>query len=90
MVIHDPQAGGKLKEQRPDLEVVDTIEEALSGAEVTMLLTEWKQFRELDPAAVKSIVKTPVIVDGRNVLDPRAWSEAGWDYHGIGRGVSIW
>ncbi len=90
VVIHDPQAGEKLKEQRPDLEVVDTIEEALSGAEVTMLLTEWKQFRELDPAAVKSIVKTPVIVDGRNVLDPRAWSEAGWDYHGIGRGVSIW
>lgn len=90
VVIHDPQAGAKLREQRPDLDVVDTIEEALAGAEVTMLLTEWQQFRDLDPVATKEFVATPVIIDGRNVLDPRAWTDAGWDYHGMGRGVSVW
>lgn len=90
VVIHDPEAGQKLRHQRPDLDVVDTIDEALTGAEVTMLLTEWKQFRDMDPETTKNLVKSPVIVDGRNVLDPKTWTDAGWDYHGIGRGVSQW
>lgn len=90
VVIHDPEAGEKLRQQRPDLDVVDTIDEALTGAEVTMLLTEWKQFRDMDPETTKNLVKSPVIVDGRNVLDPKTWTDAGWEYHGIGRGVSQW
>ena len=90
VVIHDPEAGQKLRQQRPDLDVVDTIDEALTGAEVTMLLTEWKQFREMDPETTRNLVKSPVIVDGRNVLDPKTWTEAGREYHGIGRAVSEW
>lgn len=86
ITITDPQAGPVLAAQnRPDLTVTDTAEEAITGADLVLLLTEWRQFRDLDPTAVVHLPNRPAIIDGRNVLDPQQWRSAGWTYHGMGR-----
>ena len=50
-----------------------------------ILVTEWKEFRELDWPALSAVMSTPLLVDGRNLLDPEAARSAGFDYEGIGR-----
>lgn len=67
------------------LEVADSTEAALRGAELTLLLTEWQEFRDLDPGATARLVARPAIVDGRNVLDPDRWRSAGWEFRSLGR-----
>ena len=59
--------------------------QACEGAHVVLHLTEWPEFRELDPAELKTVVSNPVIVDGRLVLDADAWRAAGWIYRAPGR-----
>jgi UDPglucose 6-dehydrogenase len=91
VVATDPAGAEAVRQARPDLQIVDSADEALAGADLVMLLTAWKDYVDLDPATAKSLVATPRIIDGRNVLDPRAWTEAGWDYRGMGRrSSSIW
>ena len=48
-------------------------------------LTEWQEFRDLDPAALAAVVAAQRIIDGRNALDPAAWRAAGWTYRALGR-----
>ncbi len=90
VVVVDPAAGAELRRRRPDLDVADTVEQAATGADVVMILTPWTEYVELDPAELLPLVATPTIIDGRNVLDPHRWHDAGWTYHGMGRGVSVW
>ncbi len=85
MVITDPAATEGLRVKRPNLNVVETCEEAMRGADVTVLGTEWKDYLAIDPIEAREWVKSPNIVDGRNVLDREAWKAAGWEYRGIGR-----
>jgi UDPglucose 6-dehydrogenase len=59
--------------------------EAARGADVLLLLTEWSEFREMDPRKLAEVVAFPRIVDGRNSLDPAAWRAAGWTYRALGR-----
>ena len=63
----------------------DTVAEAVAGADVVLLLTEWQEYRDLDPVELRAMVRTPNIIDGRNVLDPQRWLDAGWTYRGMGR-----
>ena len=58
---------------------------AMSGAEAVLLLTEWNEFTGLDPHEAATWVSRPVMIDGRNALDPEQWREAGWTYAGLGR-----
>lgn len=90
LAIVDPAAGVRLKELRPDLNVVDTVGEAVADADLVMVLTQWREFVELDPDVLRPMVKQPNVIDGRNVLDPKRWAASGWNYHGMGRGVSAW
>lgn len=90
LAIVDPAAGDKLRERRPDLRVPETLEEAVTDADAVMILTQWRHFVDLDPTSIRDLVAAPNIIDGRNVLDPKRWSDAGWNYYGMGRGVSIW
>ena len=69
----------------PRLDYVDSLEAAVTGAQATLLLTEWREFRDMDPARVGSLVESPTIIDGRNVLNPDAWQNAGWRYLALGR-----
>ena len=80
-VAHDGAAG-----VLPAVELASSTEAALEGADAAVLVTEWPEFRELDWAAAASRMRTPVIVDGRNFLDPETLRAAGFTYEGIGRG----
>ena len=90
VVATDPAGAEAVRAQRPDLRIVDSADEALDGAELVMLLTAWKEYVALDPSHAKSLVASARIIDGRNVLDARAWADAGWDYRGMGRTASTW
>jgi UDPglucose 6-dehydrogenase len=85
VVATDPQAIETSRRIRPQLTYVATPEEAAAGADAVLLLTEWKQFRELDPVAFGSLVDERAILDGRNCLDPAEWRAAGWTYRALGR-----
>ena len=67
----DPKAMGKARIVHPELSYAESVEDACRDADVVLHLTEWEQFREIDPALLKSVVSVPSIVDGRNTLDPR-------------------
>lgn len=90
VVATDPAGADSVRALRPDLQIVDTADEALDGADLVMLLTAWQDYVAIDPAHAKSLVASPRIIDGRNVLDARAWADAGWDYRGMGRTASTW
>mgnify|MGYP004531770661 CR=1 FL=1 len=81
----DPEASANAARRHPDLTYTSTTE-ALTGAELVIVLTEWNEFRSLDPAEVASLVSSTVVIDGRNCLDRDAWRAAGWTYTGLGRG----
>jgi UDPglucose 6-dehydrogenase len=51
-------------------------------------MTEWNEFKHLDLARIRSAMRTPVVVDGRNIYEPRTMLEAGFLYRGIGRGYN--
>ena len=81
----DPEAVETSRRLRPELTYVSTAEDAVAGADAVLLLTEWSQYRELDPVALTSLVGSPAILDGRNCLDPVRWRGAGWSYRALGR-----
>lgn len=83
--VTDPQALPNVRRHWSQLDCVDTPEEAAEGADAVLLLTEWKQYRELDPGSFGKVVKTRRVLDGRNALDREAWESAGWTYRALGR-----
>lgn len=89
VTVTDPEALVNVARVAPHLHTESDVDAALSGAELVLLLTEWGQFAELDPARVAGLVADPVIIDGRNVLDPAAWRDAGWAYTGLGRPAAL-
>ena len=84
VVCADPKAIPNAREKHSQLAYASTTE-ALTGAEVVVLLTEWREYRDLDPTEVGALASGRIVVDGRNVLDPQAWRAAGWTYRGLGR-----
>ncbi|WP_062242866.1 UDP-glucose dehydrogenase family protein [Brevibacterium epidermidis] len=85
VTVTDPQAIDNAKKSFPELNYVADTAEAISGAEAVLLLTEWREYRDLDPAATAELVRGKVLVDGRNVLTPELWRAAGWTYRALGR-----
>jgi UDPglucose 6-dehydrogenase len=85
VLVYDPQAMDNARRVHPELNYAASLTEAIEGAEVIMLLTEWQQFRAMDPEQVGTRVRARNIVDGRNVLDPARWRAAGWVYRALGR-----
>ncbi|MCQ1957262.1 UDP-glucose/GDP-mannose dehydrogenase family protein [Arthrobacter sp. zg-Y826] len=85
VTVTDPQALQNAKGRFPELNYEPVTENALLGAHAVVLLTEWKEYRALDPAATGPLVTDKNIIDGRNVLDPAAWRAAGWTYRSMGR-----
>jgi UDPglucose 6-dehydrogenase len=83
--VYDPQANKKAAQVYPTLHYVDSVTEAVSGADLVLLLTEWDEFVRLDPRALTDLVAEPRILDARNALDGDAWRIAGWTYRGFGR-----
>ena len=85
VTIHDPKAIEPAKKRFPALGFSEDIEGALKGAELVLHLTEWKVYRELDPAKMAKLVANPIIIDGRNALDRESWIAAGWKFRALGR-----
>jgi len=83
--VTDPAAGDNIRRSWPQLEVVATAEQAADRADAVLLLTEWKQYRDLDPVAFGAVVKQKRVLDGRNALDRDRWEAAGWTYRALGR-----
>jgi UDPglucose 6-dehydrogenase len=82
----DPVADGSTLPRGVD--VVDSVLEAVRGADAAVIVTEWQELRALASAEVRDAMATPLIVDGRNLLDPQAVRSAGFAYEGIGRPTS--
>ncbi|HEX5526958.1 MAG TPA: UDP-glucose/GDP-mannose dehydrogenase family protein [Solirubrobacterales bacterium] len=85
VVAYDPVAAGRASELLGSVEMAGSAMEALEGADAVVLVTEWPEFAELDWAAAAERMARPVVVDGRNFLDPDALVKAGFQYEGIGR-----
>ena len=85
VTVTDPQAIGNAQRKWPDLAFADSTEQALAGAELVLVLTEWPQYVDLDPDEVARHVEVRSILDGRNCLDPARWRAAGWTYRALGR-----
>ena len=83
--VYDPKGMENAAKVYPTLTYADSAEAAIADAELVVHLTEWQEFKDLDPAALVETVGTPTIIDGRNALDPVAWRAAGWTYRGLGR-----
>ncbi len=83
--VTDPAAGDNIRRSWPQLDVVDTAEEAAHRADAVLVLTEWKQFRDLDPVAFGKVVARKAVLDGRQALDRDTWVAAGWSYRALGR-----
>jgi UDPglucose 6-dehydrogenase len=82
---YDPVAERQAGTLLPKLELCESPEEAIEGADAVILVTEWPEFAELDWKSLAGRMRTPLIVDGRNFLDPERLRSAGLAYEGIGR-----
>jgi UDPglucose 6-dehydrogenase len=85
VVIHDPQGIEPARKRFPNLKYSEVIEDAIRDADLILHLTEWKEYRQIDPAGISSLVKEKIIIDGRNMLDRTLWRSAGWKFHALGR-----
>ncbi|WP_315771206.1 UDP-glucose dehydrogenase family protein [Rhodococcoides kroppenstedtii] len=83
--VFDPKAMDNSRTLFPTLGYSASTLEACRGADVVLVLTEWREFRDLVPADLDGVVREKRIVDGRNCLDPDLWRNAGWTYRGLGR-----
>jgi UDPglucose 6-dehydrogenase len=78
VAVHDPVAMGNAARVRPDLRYADSVHQAAEGADLVLHLTEWTDYRAIDPAALAGVVARPVLIDGRCTLDSGVWRAAGW------------
>jgi UDPglucose 6-dehydrogenase len=90
VVAYDPKGTSKVREFKlcPDATLVSSPVEAVRDAEALIIATEWREFENVDFSEVKRLMHTPLIFDGRNLLDPKTMREFGFQYHGIGRGAA--
>lgn len=85
VTVTDPQALTNAARRFPELHYEKVTEDALDRADAVLLLTEWREYVDLDPYSVANLVSSVRILDGRNALDPNKWRYAGWTYRGLGR-----
>ena len=83
--VYDPRGMDNARQLFPTLGYADSAVEACDGADLVLLLTEWQEFRDLDPAALEGVVARKRIIDARIALDPARWRGAGWTYGSLGR-----
>lgn len=83
--LHDPVALPQVRARNLPVKAIDDVSEAFAGADLVLHLTEWQNYRELNPEKLGQAVKTKQIIDGRNVLDRNLWSNAGWQITYLGK-----
>ena len=85
VVVHDPKGIEPARKRFPTLAFEENVKVAVKDADAILHLTEWKEYRELDPAVIGELVKSKFLIDGRNMLDRDKWRSAGWRVHALGR-----
>jgi len=85
VTVHDPKGMENARRVFPTLRYAESAEAALRGADIVLHLTEWPEFRALDPGRLAQVVSRPHLIDGRNTLDPAPWRAAGWTFRAMGR-----
>lgn len=85
VIVHDPRAMDNARESFPHLVYANSPEQAADGADVLLLLTEWRDYLDLEPQAIAARMRNAVVVDARNALDVDSWRQAGFTYRGLGR-----
>jgi UDPglucose 6-dehydrogenase len=85
VVVHDPKAIENARKRFPKLGFAANVQECVKDSDLILHLTEWREYRELDPKALASLVKKKIVIDGRNALDRDKWRSAGWRFHALGR-----
>ncbi|HEY5017347.1 MAG TPA: UDP binding domain-containing protein, partial [Streptosporangiaceae bacterium] len=81
----DPAAMDRARQAHPELEYASSALSAATDADVLLVLTEWPEFRQVDPEVIGKAVARRNIADGRHLLDPALWRAAGWTYRALGR-----
>jgi len=82
----DPKAMEMAKTLLPGIEYCQDPYKAVTGCDALLILTEWDEFKNLNLSRIKQLLKQPIIIDGRNIYDPRLMKEHGFIYIGMGRG----
>jgi UDPglucose 6-dehydrogenase len=85
VVVHDPKAIENARKRFPKLGFAANVEACIKDSDLILHLTEWREYRELDPKILGSLVKKKIVIDGRNALDRDKWRQAGWQFHALGR-----
>lgn len=83
--IHDPKAIENARKRFPAMTYAQTVDECVTGSDLVLHLTEWREYRELNPEKLAKLVNVPRMIDGRNALDRDRWVAAGWKFHALGR-----
>ncbi|MTE19319.1 nucleotide sugar dehydrogenase [Streptomyces sp. TRM43335] len=85
VTVYDPKGMENARRVFPTLGYAESALDAVRGADVVLHLTEWREFRELDPQVLGEAVARRRVLDGRNTLDPVLWRKAGWSFRALGR-----
>jgi len=85
VVVHDPKGIEPARKRFPNLDYAEKVADCVKGSDVILHLTEWKEYRELDPSVIGQLVKSKFLIDGRNAIDRDKWRAAGWRVHALGR-----
>jgi UDPglucose 6-dehydrogenase len=85
VTVYDPEGMANAERELPEVKYAKTLADAVTGADLVCVLTEWEEFRNADPAALADLVKGAKVIDGRNCLDQALWVRSGWTYRALGR-----
>lgn len=85
VTVFDPEAGDTARRAFPTLGYGASVDEAVEECDVLLVLTEWKQFVDVDPARLAGLTRTPRVIDARGKLSAAQWRDAGWEFTGLGR-----
>ncbi len=83
---YDPQGMSRAKQAMPEIEMAENAYELARDCDALLVCTDWNEFKHLDLARIRNAMRCPVIVDGRNIYDPKRMAQAGFHYRGVGRG----
>ena len=86
--LWDPKGQEKFDQEHPGLDYFSSPIECCEGADAVLILTDWPEVRDLDLAELKKVCRCPIILDGRNVFDPKKAEDEGFIYHSMGRATS--
>jgi len=88
VTVFDPQAGDTARKSFPTLSYATSIEEAVEGSDVLLVLTEWSQFVDAHPEKLAALANVARVIDARGKLIPAEWRSAGWQFRGLGRAAA--